>query len=106
MLPSLPFRIVANRVHHHLAPNAVAARNLHRLASQGHQRIHEITISFSPHKRMHAAHGGAADEAQSLDAEALAEKLAARPDHVVVIALRTIRVQTVAVLRGFPMPAA
>ena len=97
---ALPVRIVANRIHHHLAPDAVAPGDLHRLAGQRHQRVHEIRIRFAPYKRMHAAHGSAEDQAQMIDAEALAEQLVVRGDHVVVVVLRKMRVQSVAGLRG------
>ncbi len=83
----LPFRIVANRVHHHFPPDAVAPSDLHGQAGHRHQRIHEIRIIFSPDKRMHAAHRRAKNEAQVIHAEALAEKLVVRGDHVVIVIL-------------------
>ena len=52
---------------------------------------------------MHAAHGSAEDEAQVIDAEALAEKLVVRGDHVVIVILRKMSVPAVARLRGFPV---
>ncbi len=100
---ALPFGIVANCIHHHLAPDAVAPGDLHRLACQRHQRIHEIGIGFSPNKGMHAAHRGAENEAQVVYAEAFAQKLVMRGDHVVVVVAREMRMQSVAGLRGFPV---
>ena len=43
-----PLRILANRIHDQIAPQAVASRNLHRKAGERHQRIHEIRIGSRP----------------------------------------------------------
>ena len=101
VLAAFPGGIAADRVHHHLAPHAVAPGDLHGEAGKGHERVHEARIRFSPDERVHAAHGRAHDESQVIDAEAFGDQAKMRRDHVVVVILREARVEAVAGLRGF-----
>ena len=83
-----------------LAPQAVAARDLHRQTGERHQGIHEIGIGFPPHERVHAAHRGAHHQPQVVDFDTQQQRML-RGDHVRVGVLRKARVQAVAGFAGF-----
>ena len=74
----------------------VASSDLHRLARQGHESVHEIRISFSPHEGMHATHRCPENKAHMIHAQALAEKLVMRGDHVVIVVLREMSMPSIA----------
>ncbi len=95
-----PSRIFLDRVDDHLAPHAVAARDLHGKTGKRHQRIHERRVSLTPDERVHAAHRGAHHQPQMIDAQPLRDQRVLRGDHVVVIVVRKLRAQPVARLRG------
>src|SRR5579859_1894325 len=100
---AFPFRIFADRVHHHLAPNAVAPGNLHRQTRHRHQRVHKIRIRLAPHERVHASHRRPKNQPQMLHAEAARQQQMMSRHHVVVVVRRKMRVHSVARLGRFPV---
>src|SRR5690348_1538453 len=96
-----PVGIAGNGVHGHFAPEAVASSDLNGQAGERHQGVHEIGIGFAPDEGVHAAHGGAGDEAEVVDAEAFGEQQVIGSHHVVVIVFGKFHAQAVAGLGGF-----
>ena len=96
VLAALPFGIVANGVHHHLAPDAVAADDRHRLAGERHESVHEFGMCLGPHPRVHAAHRRAHDEPQVIDLEAVGHERVLGGDHVLVAVVRELGAHPVA----------
>ena len=95
VVAALPFGILANRIHHHLAPDAIAPSDLYRQARQRHERVHEIRIRFAPDERMHASHRSAHDKPQMIHAQPFVDEPVVCGNHVVVIVLGKMRVQAV-----------
>ncbi len=59
---------------------------------------------LTPQPRVHAAHGGAHDQARVFDAEPFRQQAILRLHHVVVAIAGKFRMQAVARLAGLPMP--
>jgi len=96
-----PVGILADAVHHHFAPDAVASGNLHRLAREGHQGVHEIGVGFAPNPGMHAAHGSAEDQAKVVDAQSFFDEFVLEGDHVRIFVAGEMCMEAVAGLAGF-----
>ncbi len=103
ILPALPGRVGGDRVHGHLAPHAIAAGDLHGVAGQRHQAVHVAGVGLGPDEALHAAHGGADDQAQVVDAEALGQQLVLGQDHIVVVVFGEPGVQPVRGLGRLPV---
>ena len=91
-----PLRIAADSVREQLAPQAVAARNLHRQTGERHQGIHEIRKRFPPHERVHAAHRGSHHQPQVVHLETLQHQGVLGSHHVRIGVLREACAQAVA----------
>ena len=96
----LPRRIIANDLHGHVAPHAVAAGELDGQAGEGRQGVGELRIGFAPDEGLHAAHRGAEDEAEVVDVQAFEEHGVLGPNHVVVIVLGEVHAEAVGGLAG------
>ena len=96
-----PLGIAGDRIDDHLAQHAVAAGDLDGQAGERHQGVHEVGIGVAPDPGVHAAHGGAHDEAEVIDFQAFGEQLVLRPHHVAVAVLGEAHVQAVARAAGF-----
>ncbi len=57
----------------HVAHHAVAAGEGGGEAGEGGEGVHELRVGFAPDKGLHAAHGGAEDEAEVVDVEVVEE---------------------------------
>ena len=79
----------------HVAPHAVAAGEFDGLAGEGGEGVHEGGEGFAPDEGLHAAHGGAEDEAEVIDVEAFEEHGVLGGDHVVVVVLGELHAEAV-----------
>ena len=59
-----PVGILADAINHHLAPDAIASRDLADEAGEWNERVHEIDVGLAPNPGMHAAHGSAEDSGE------------------------------------------
>ena len=87
----------------HVAHHAIAAGDLDGEAGEGHEGVGEAGIGFAPDEALHAAHGGAEDEAEVVDVEAVEEHLVLRADHVVVVVVGELHAQAVGGFGGFAL---
>jgi hypothetical protein len=101
VLAVLPGGVVADGLHRHVAPFAVASGEFDRLAGEGSEGVDELRIGLAPDKALHAAHGGAEDEAEVIDVKAVDEHGVLGGDHVVVVVLREVHVEAVGGFAGF-----
>ena len=79
----------------HVAHHAVAAGDLGGKAGERHECVGEAGVGFAPDEGLHAAHGGAHDEAEVVDVQAFEEHLVLRADHVVVVVVREVHLEAV-----------
>jgi len=91
----VPCWIVLDVFHGHVAPHAVAAGEFDGEAGEGRERVGELGEGFAPDEGLHAAHGGAEDEAEVVDVEAVEEHGVLGGDHVVVVVLGEAHVEAV-----------
>ncbi len=91
----LPGGIVLDVLDGHVAPHAVATGEFDGLAGEGGEGIHELGEGFAPDEGLHAAHGGAEDEAEVIDVEAFEEHGVLAGDHVVVVVLGEVHAEAV-----------
>ena len=95
-------RVVPDRIHERLAPDAVAADDGRRRAGQRHERVHEGRMRVAPHPSVHAAHRGAQQQPQVGHAQPVRQQPVLERDHVGVAVLREPLPQAVA---GLARPA-
>jgi len=100
VLTVLPGGIVADGLHRHVAPHAVAAGELDGEAGEGSKCVGELGEGLAPDEGLHAAHGGAEDEAEMVDVETVGEHGVLGGDHVVVVVLREVHVEAVGGFAG------
>ena len=96
----VPGGIVLDGLHGHVAPHAVAAGELDGQAGEGREGVHELRVGLAPDEGLHAAHGGAEDEAEVVDVEAVGEHGVLAGDHVVVVVLGEVHAEAVGGLGG------
>ena len=84
----------------HVAHHAVAAGDLDGQAGEGREGVGEIGIGLAPDEGLHAAHGGAEDEAQVIDVQAVGEHGVLGGDHVVVVVVGEVHAEAVGGLAG------
>ena len=82
-------------MYRHVAPHAVAAGEFDGLAGEGGEGVHELGEGFAPDEGLHAAHGGAEDEAKVIDVEAFEEHGVLGGDHVVIVVLGEVHAEAV-----------
>ena len=99
----VPVRVVADRLGGGAAGQPVAAADLHRLARQRDDAVHQIGIHFGPHPGVHPAHRAADHQPQMPDPEPLGDKAVAAIDHVAIAVTREFALQPV---RRLARPAA
>ena len=97
----LPGGIVLDVFDGHVAPHAVAAGEFDGEAGEGCEGVGELRVGFAPDEGLHAAHGGAEDEAEVIDVEAFDEHGVLRGDHVVVVVLGEVHAEAVGGFGGF-----
>ncbi len=95
VLAVLPGGVVLDVFDGHVAHHAIAARDGHGQTGKGHQGIGEAGVGFAPDKGLHAAHGGAEDQAQVIDVQTFEQHAVLRADHVVVVVAREAHVEAV-----------
>ena len=81
--------------HGHVAPHAVAAGEFDGEAGEGGEGVGELGVGLAPDEGLHAAHGGAEDEAEVIDVEAFGEHGVLGGDHVVVVVLGEVHAEAV-----------
>ena len=100
VLAVLPGGIVLDVFDGHVAHHAVASGDLDGKAGHGHEGVGEAGVGFAPDEGLHAAHGGAEDEAEVIDVEAFEEHGVLAGDHVVVVVVGEAHAEAVAGLAG------
>ena len=95
VLAVLPGWVVADGLHRHVAPHAVAAGELDREAGKGSECVGELREGLAPDEGLHTAHGGAEDEPEVIDVEAVGEHGVLGGDDVVVVVLGEVHVEAV-----------
>lgn len=91
----VPCGIVLDVFDGHVAPHAVAAGEFDGEAGEGCEGVGELGVGFAPHEGLHAAHGGAKDEAEVIDVEAFGEHGVLGRDHVVIVVLGELHAEAV-----------
>ena len=94
-------RIVLDVFDGHVAPHAIAAGEFDGETGEGGEGVGELREGFAPDEGLHAAHGGAEDEAEVIDVEALDEHGVLAGDHVVVVVLGEVHAEAVGGFGGF-----
>ncbi len=74
----VPGGVVLDGFDGHVAPLAVASGEGDGQAGEGGEGVHEAGVGFAPDEALHAAHGGAEDEAEVVDVQAFGEHLVLR----------------------------
>ena len=88
-------------IDHDLAHHAIAAGDPGRKAGEQHQGVDVIGIGLRPHETLHAAHGGADEQAQVIDLQAFAQHQADGADHVPIVIMREFRAEGITGLARF-----
>ena len=79
----------------HVAHHSVASGEGGGEAGEGGEGVGELGVGFAPDEGLHAAHGGAEDETEVIDVEAVEEHGVLGDDHVVVVVLGEVHVEAV-----------
>ena len=96
----LPGGIVLDVLHGHVAHHAVAAGEFDGEAGEGGESVGELREGLAPDEGLHAAHGGAEDEAEMVDVEAFDEHGVLGGDHVVIVVLGEVHAEAVGGFAG------
>ena len=86
---------MADRLGRGAPHDPVAAADLHRLAGETDDPIHELGIHLGPHKTVHAAERTANNKTQMGNLEPLGDHPVHAVDHVVITVVREIALEPV-----------